>query len=674
MALASNETIRIEQCLFGYDEGHRLLASSSKISDEATSLLLPLTDLVPGLSSGKFESYWTGLPIASLKSYALMHTWPAPEMSRPGCVWTHVLLVGLADIGRLSNLGVLRHLFQKPLNSGDFGSYREQLTAPVSPLTGIFYGASPSSTDEILTLLRAVYQSRARGVVAGNPKQVDNAVFSVWSQQWPRLRRSFSFRTSGGGTDSLGARPRFDLQVVRETPGHENRPADLIHLDSWEEVALADITAGPTLFREFLWRYGADQHRGRERFRFLAQLYDKTRVPVLTGSTLAKTLDEVVAVLPDENDGKLLKEDLVSIDREDESLLPTIDPLGLLEYLADGVSVGLPAPGPSVYQAVHDLWSSDAARILSISEKAIERGSAVCDEMLNRIAAVVPSASLLQTVRDHPVLRERLVKENPELLDAQELAEIPQPDLNLLLAHIDTADLAARAIVRLISVHDKSAADLLTQQFPDIAETVVYNHFAGSLRQNGAIVSQVWLDAVRAHNPQSLANRLVAQATSTTDLAACALLLTLDVNRGLHLTPRQWAEKLVAVSDDVRGQDRLRLLSYLLSLALARPVRGCEPLFERAFEAVHYEILNSRLPRDAFEPLARLLPNLYWWQQWDTCLRLRLATVSAYVEQHLDEKSFVRLASDEKLRWDLVELAADTKDGRKFLKRLDKLA
>jgi Molybdopterin-binding domain of aldehyde dehydrogenase len=45
-------------------------------------------------------------------------------------------------------------------------------------------------------------------------------------------------------------------------------------------------SAEPSRFRRFLWRYGSDIRRGRERYRFLAQLALPTRFPTLDGPDL----------------------------------------------------------------------------------------------------------------------------------------------------------------------------------------------------------------------------------------------------------------------------------------------------------------------------------------------------------------------------------------------------
>src|SRR3546814_5522694 len=91
----------IDQCLFGYEDGHRLLASSMSLGDQ-TSLLTKLSDLAPGTLFGSSNGYWTGLPLPELGRYALFRTWPAPEMPRPGCVRSEEHTSELQSLMRIS--------------------------------------------------------------------------------------------------------------------------------------------------------------------------------------------------------------------------------------------------------------------------------------------------------------------------------------------------------------------------------------------------------------------------------------------------------------------------------------------------------------------------------------------------------------------------------------------
>src|SRR5437016_3929075 len=108
------ERLRIEQALFGYSDGHHLVAASVDFVPRVRQFLANVTDSSGPEKSDGFETAFTGLPVPETDYYALFCTWPAPEMPRPGCVWSHVLLVDLTDLARISDLSILRSLCLRP--------------------------------------------------------------------------------------------------------------------------------------------------------------------------------------------------------------------------------------------------------------------------------------------------------------------------------------------------------------------------------------------------------------------------------------------------------------------------------------------------------------------------------------------------------------------------------
>ncbi len=671
MATEPGTHVKLNQCLFGYDDGHRLLSTSLKLPEEAASLLLLHSDLVPGANNTKSDGYWTGIPVPAARAYALIRTWPAPEMPRPGCVWSHVVLIALADMARISNLAVVGPLLTRPSVSVGYTAYARPLT--VDPMSAVEAPAASLSRQSALRVLRALYTPRSDGVLVEQSEPMDGAIFAVWSQQWPRLRRAFSFQTAGVPADPM-SKTRFELRVIREPlPSVPTRQADESSEPAdWERAAIDDLLAPePSLFRRFLWRYGSDVRRGRDRYRFLAQLFLATRLPALGDADLTRTLDTVVHALPDTEDGKLLKEDLLSCGRSLYSLLPAADPIDTLNYLVGHADLtALPPPPEAAFDAIHNLWSARASEILMIAEQAANEGSHIADELLDRLSAVAQPESFLALSREHPIVRERLIRANPALLDSPDLASLPAWDLSGFLALLpEDLELVGRVLDRLVFSDNQGAAVFFADHFLDLTQDRVFDVLTSELAGSGSPVPRVWPEAVRQRSP-TLVSHMLDRATTTTGLGALAGWLGLDVAAGLKASPVSWAATLLRVEDDVLGQPRQRLLAYLLALALARPTPGCEPLFERAFESVHADIWSSRLPYDAFNALARFLPDLVWWDQWDTCLRLRLAVVRAYVDSKLDLASFRRLTSDSTLLRRLVDIASDTGRGRRYLARV----
>jgi len=655
--------VRIDQCLYGYNDGHRLLAASRKLPEDAGSLLLVHSDVVAGASLDEY-GYWSGMPVPAARCYALMRTWPAPEMPRPGCVWTHVLLIAFADVARFADMETLTRLVVRPVHpaaSIEFG--RPMIVDPALPNARTL---GPAAASDALQILRAVYSAQPASVLPARGRDRESALFAVWSQQWPRLRRSFSFQTSGL---SSAAASRFNLRLVSD--------ADCIATDDgvgqlhdWERASLDDLRT-PGDFRRFIWRYGSDIRRGRERFRFLAGLFDLTRRSELGGKTLDRVLDDVVRTLPDADDGKLLKTNLFSTGDSNFSLLPPSDPLDVLGYVLRTETNALPPPNLSSLGKADALWPARADQVLTVVEQALRVNSPISHELVGSIAANLDGDTFAALSKSHQIARAALAGANPRLLDSPGIEEIPQPELSLLLDLLpNDADLAGRVLDRLIVLDDEAVAKTFADRFPSLTAVRMFDAVVRQLAGSGPNVPNKWMAAIGPTLRSMLPERMLARIETTTALAACAILLDLDASAGLSSPPRDWASALSRARDDVTGQSRQRLMAYLLALALARPSPGCEPLFERAFEQVHADIAISGLPSDAFNALARYLPNLYWWQKWDTCLRLRTAVAEAYAENDLDPRSFERLTRDARLFNEMVDRAADAKHGRRFIKRL----
>src|ERR1700722_10510293 len=90
--------IVVHQLLHGYAEGLRLLEGSIEVPEDLSRVMLRLSDLSGSNISIGFDEYITGYPLPSLDAYALAKSWYAPEMPRPGCVWTHTILIPFAGM------------------------------------------------------------------------------------------------------------------------------------------------------------------------------------------------------------------------------------------------------------------------------------------------------------------------------------------------------------------------------------------------------------------------------------------------------------------------------------------------------------------------------------------------------------------------------------------------
>ena len=122
-----NENIKIEQTLHGYSHGHHLLAGSIELAKSSQRTMSILSDLSGPEVYENFSEYITGYPLVNDNYYALGKTWYAPEMKRPGCVWTHTLLIHFDNIKEIGDGTILLKYFNRPQKDCDQNEYSNSI-------------------------------------------------------------------------------------------------------------------------------------------------------------------------------------------------------------------------------------------------------------------------------------------------------------------------------------------------------------------------------------------------------------------------------------------------------------------------------------------------------------------------------------------------------------------
>ncbi|AWU98609.1 hypothetical protein DM992_02805 [Burkholderia sp. JP2-270] len=192
---------------------------------------------------------------------------------------------------------------------------------------------------------------------------------SMWSQQWPRLRLAFTFRTARTERRKSDV-IQYDVQM--------NSPIDAEmredEISNWARVGASDAaTCQVTDLRRFLWRYGRDIAAARSNYRMLVELFllGRGEQNIPTEHAL-----EVFRALPDLTDGEILKKDILGIPAASPSLSPPISPVGLLEVVANQ-NVHRFVPPDTVarrFETLHPVEIGEVAQYLDLHYDALSRG------------------------------------------------------------------------------------------------------------------------------------------------------------------------------------------------------------------------------------------------------------------------------------------------------------
>lgn len=667
--------IKVHQCLFGYEDGHRLLESSLQLPNDAESILLKLSDLAPGVNDFNIESYWTGFPLTSFKYYALLKTWPAPEMPRPGCVWTHVVLISFSDIARFNDLTILKKYLVRPNLNSQHKEYLQPILIDAiehERVESVY--DSQRSYENLLKVIRAVYSLEKPSILFADTDELDTSVFRVWSQQWPRLRRSFSFRTAGSISEKSIAGVDFDLRILPQSSSYSSTEEQSLCLESeyWEAVAIKDaLSSQPTDFRRFLWRYGSDINKGRERFIFLADLYVSIHQDSLVTKSYKDILFRVAQILPEPEDGKALKSDLIEGESNIYSLIPGVDSLdSLIFFIRNPKIKGLSLSKDSTFSYLRHLWPTRSEEIIAITEEAINKKFNLRHNLLMQLVELTKADSFLADTDGYPNLRYSLITEKPSLLNSDNLLSVDQPELSKLLDLLpDDQQLAEQVIERLINLSDNNVSNTMFERFPNIVMQRVVDTVKVNSSNHDKELPSVWLQTLAVHANIFLSGGYIENLQSMKLLAIFADVLgyrNLDVH---NAGPLPWASALVKANKDIFGKNQDKFYAFLLMIAIEKPKHGCELLFELTFEHLHSALAYNKLETETQNTIIEFLPTTHWWQQWDLCHRLRVAVVNAYVDNKLDKVSFNRLTNIHELADSLEELLRNKKNGRSYLKK-----
>lgn len=307
----------VNQALHGYREGHRMLAASIDLSAADRQRIAIQTDNSDAGRTKGWEALLAGYPLPS-GLYAWSMTWPAPEMPRPGCVWSHTLLLDPAE-HPFSSPDEILHCFSRPQVDIDPSIYSRPLIAQ-RPLVHLEPRRPPKGGVAFLAaLLWSYYEPPLRSVRAAgirwSDKERHTVMLSIWLQQWGALRAASSFTDAPITPRRLDERTSYDLQLHSDSRVQQRRETERVlagvpteRSPEWATFAARDLLDQNGL-SEFLHAYGPELGAERGAFSALCEIWVAETAQDPRGvNTLFSAL---TSLYPSLNAGVRLKHDLL---------------------------------------------------------------------------------------------------------------------------------------------------------------------------------------------------------------------------------------------------------------------------------------------------------------------------------------------------------------------------
>lgn len=591
----------IDQALFGYADGHRQIASSVRLPAKDLYLLSSASDLASGARLGERDSYLSGLPLPESRRYALFRTWAAPEMPRPGCVWSHVILLSPKVSASIPALSEVLPFFRRPI-ANETSSYGDPLEISTSRLV-------ESARSDLISEIVFGYYSQGRAILSpdcGIPDDIEKAVLAVWSQQWPRLRSSFSFCTASLNENRRTEQNDYGVQVA---PLDGAPP---ISRERWVSFAAADAAQNKvTPLRRFLWRYGRDISASRRLYRMVVDLYVRSEG---ADAISADAAFDVFRALPEPSDGAVLKRDILGIGPGSPRLIAAISAVDLLRLLT---SEALPET-PTAAQVGARLDELSSREIGTVARYYVANKQVLSPwerQIHEAIVALADKSSITTEYPNEMVADVLLARE--DLVDADTLALVANDVLPRLIKDESSPSLAYVVMSEMLR---RDMGDLEGSMIASRPELVFQAAIEARCEDR---IHQSWLESLAHRAANILAGNWLSRLKSTKEFAAALAILRYP--RNLTRGSAEIAQRLSEMEDDAQGDDRTMLQAVLLRRAIDEASAQSWNLISMVLPELRIIIINAVLPRVAESMLVADLPNFYSAGYWDLNKRILLS-------------------------------------------------
>ena len=694
----SKHATEIQQTLHGYSDGHRLLASSVQLSRSSERAMLPLTDYSGSSVVSGYEKYLTGYPVPYSDFYAFSKTWLAPEQKRPGCVWTHSLLIPKVEMSRFSNPDCLLCLFRKPKarSKKAFEEYEGPLTVSGSPYSGApLMGSSDIinefDSENILRAIIFLLYTQSEGPVfvpSDSAGEMQSLVLQTWFQQWSSLRTNFTFCTGSLSDRNVGGRS-LDLQVVpnrisrRLASSVEN--ASLLEngetnaspsYPSWVLLACENILDSRSSgLRDYFNLVGDSDLTQRSDYQKLTSVYCEARKMSMGVPELTTLLDAVGTNYPKMGSASQLKLALFGgvEDRQTVNLV-SVGEADLLRFLSlAGDISALSAQGLHIRSRAHALWKNeqDAASRL-ILELVEEEVNSIGNELLKEFVNSVDANSIVRLAARIPGLLTVFVKSRPCLAADPQLwsisSEMQREVLETVFAEDASSDISDQMIHAMLQAGTGEMASFLYERLGRHAVHVCLSWM--DVQPNDRIqLAQSWQSIIQRNPSDCIAWLKENHKPGLKTLAAIVPGLDPTSETMVAFKTGYWCRVVNSDTHTLSPEERLALADFLLALGFAQQNAEAGNLIVFGFDIVHAALARNALTYDSWSRLSAFLPTLSLFRSWDRCERLRRGLLRTFVEWDLAPAEFLRCTQDKTTFQQLISASDHVKGGRKFLRR-----
>jgi hypothetical protein len=586
-------------------------------------------------------------------------------MPRPGCVWTHTLLIDFADLAVLASPSHLESLFKRP--SKELGIYSlaleiddDRLAHEQPTIEGTW------DEDQVYSTVNGLYGQHKDRVVSRRDLSgaTESLALRIWNQQWPRLRRSFRFCTLTTKDRSVDGSP-FDLPfALRSDLGGRGRISGTAEASDyptnesrvWLQELATDLYAeGSTELRTYLREAGSDVLAGREAMQPFCELHLNLQEPA--GE---EDLDRSIACL---HSSPLFHGSRFAKLRVAQFVLRHVQyaSVDALSFLVENIEeIERADLDQHAGQFVERLWESQPAVFLKLARESSREGF-FADALL-----LLPAAAIFDQLPRVQYLLPALLEMRSDLLHEARFWDLAQLSPDLVRQSALVLDYAKILPAMLEGLHNEEA---ISSAVSLCGPLLVLNTLQAAL-VGPAKVAAPALWARHACRDSGATATFLSTVSKPSEFLLEAIsdeVVPEEVPNEVGHDP--WLHAF----QELRSQNRMsaKLAAYGFRRALGWRSRSIAELLCVTFDPLYTAVAASSIDEIEWNRLADRLPWVSESERWDKCGRLRSTVAKLFLDRHLWPRTFAFVTAQDDVFVMIAKAVNDMWGGRRFLREVE---
>lgn len=653
--------MKIEQMLHGYDNGHRLLAGSVLLKNsmdmDAVATMSDWSEYVDGGDS----SYLTAYPLKESGYYVVARTWYAEEMKRPGCVWTHSLLIPFESLNGFDDFNRLQTLFVRPGADENFDSYSHTIEYENKNYSSADYEVVKADRKLVGQVLLRFLNTEGQSVSMGVLKDkvtMDRLMFAVMNVLPQDFLKRLSWCTGTAYQRKLNGIPLTWQFLTREADriiGTERNE------ERWMTYVLDGILRGDVNQGQLLRMFSEDIQDKRDNYAAIVSVLYTLEDYFKTGEGSAERYGRILKAIagnfPSVSEGTVIKKLCANKTFSDRYCKNE-------QFFYYFCTLPLDGVFDVVETKVEERWNtfveSERNNYLLLLIKVCEAGN-VNDwgkKALKESADVLSDDEVMTVFRTHYHLFTTIALLNSSLLNRIQWNKLEKEEIETLLPII--LDNRTRSD---FSQWEELFKASLTQSV-DFSDQLAKAIFDGTDSAVGILLDYTNSDSSR-YVGVALGRQLIYYEknvlqwlkgrNSITDNVAYAISDAVNErSSGVVVAGAKiWKPFLELQFHNLRQEEYAFL--FILSFNWLKDTDALE-LMRMSFYPLHTLQANGQLKYNVWSQILPYLDSLFFWEDWDKCKKLRKTVVRRLKEAGMGRNVVEHFTPDNELNELLVKM------------------